>query len=1020
MSNRNSNNKPGSEKRPGIRKTTSFKPGMLLLKKYKIIKEIGSGGMGTVFLAEDINLGRKAAIKTLSENIYKEKDLRERFHREARALSKVEHPNICTIYEIFEEKDRTFIAMQYIEGKGLDEIQNASLTIQQKIEIVYQVALGLKQAHSSEIIHRDIKPSNIRIDARGIVKILDFGLAKRFDSNSKIALSPSAETIPIDDFQGRSRAAQTKEGTILGTVYYMSPEQARGEKLDHRSDIFSLGTVLYELVAGRLPYPVTDTVSALFHIVNTQPAKIEKSPKIMPKSLSRIISKSLEKNPAKRYQSLDPMISDLEKLRSEIGISYSSKISEELKKIATKKISAASRKKISSKLTKTPMSPATTSNRRLGSKVIRFSLGFLIILILFSAILYISGLHRQLSGLFVSQKKIQPSIVVVNQFKTSALSSEITDIVQFLLIRYLSQLPGVWFIDDTKFGEILDKHSLHSELGPKAYQILKTSEGLTAIVNGTIEKFGSRGMIEISPRILNIEESQGVIQVKNIRLDITPIAGQEDILLRLVDEISAEIIDKLDFKGAGKTKGIAKITTDDWQALLLYMQAEKTWALRKIEETADLLKKALKNDNEFLLAYGLLAEVEKFKGNNNTALKHLKTALSNPAKLTYADRLYYQSLEAELELDYQSQMDFLKKLSAFRPLDWNTSYALGEAYFHRGKISEAREIYEGTLKLSPKFAQALNHLGYCLSYLGENDKAIEILKEYKTLDETYNAYDSLGDGYFYAGDYDRAELYKIAALQKNPNVDWIYRSLGDIYLTVGRIKSALAMNDQFNRIAKGDKRGLAEAALQRAYIYLLTNKRLEAREQIDLAKTLYMKQEIFNFLDDMQWISGLWYLEGGQIEKAREELRWLEEIVNRYKVGPERYFTFYKYYLHLKALCDYYEGKTADARETMNKLISLGPKLGYWITYHHLSYYLVEAARMEYEMKSYDTAEQYINQALKYIPNYPYGLYYKAKITKALGDGKKAAEIMKTFLGICKGADDDYPLIFEAKRSLGK
>lgn len=1002
------------------KKRATLRSGLLLSKKYKIVKEIGSGGMGTVYLAEDTNLGRKAAIKTLSENIYRDEDLRERFHREARALSKVEHPNICTIYEIFEEKNRTFIAMQYIDGRGLDEIPNASLTLQQKIEIIYQVALGLRQAHNSDIIHRDIKPSNIRIDSRGIVKILDFGLAKRVDSNSNIAITPSAETIPIDDFQGKSGAAHTKDGVILGTVYYMSPEQARGEKLDRRSDIFSLGTVFYELVTGKLPYPVADTVSALFHIVNTPAAKIEKMDKSLPKRLSRIISKSLEKNPAKRFQSLDLMISDLEKLRSETGITYSSKISEELKKLATDKLKTASKKKISSKLLKTPLALATTSKSRIRSKAIKLFLSLIMILVLFSAVSYLTGLHTQIFQLFKTEKEIPPSIIVINKFDTTAFSSEITDAVQFLLIRYLSQLPGVWFIDDGKFNDIRNKHSLKNDLDLNSYRTLKAQEGLRAIVNGTIDKFGSRGMIEIAPRIQNIEDSQGAVQLNTIRLDITPVAGQEDILLRLVDEISSEIMDKLDFKGASKTKGIAKITTDNWQALLLYIKAEKTWALRKTEETADLLDSALRKDPNFALAHGLFSELEKFKGNNDTALQHLKSALADPSKLTYADTLYYQSLEAELELNYQRQMDLLRKLSSYRPLDWNTSFALGEAYFHRGKISEAREVYEETLKLSPKFAQVLNHLGYCLSYLGENDKAIEILKEYKTLDETYNAYDSLGDGYFYAGDYDRAELYKLAALQKNPNVDWIYRSLGDIYLTVGRTKSATAMNELFNKSAKGNKRTLAEAALQRAYIYMLTNKRLEAKEQIDLAKSLYNKQEIFSFLDDMQWTSGLWYLEGGQIDKAREELKWLEEIVIKYKVGPEKYYTFYKYYLHLKALCDYYEGKTADARDTMNKLISLGPKLGYWITYHHLPYYLVEAGRMEFEMKSYETAEQYINQALKYIPNYPYALYYQAKVVKASGNEKKAREILKTFMNICKGADDEYPMIYEAKQALSK
>lgn len=1018
-------NEHSDKKSDNTKKSPSsiFPRGTTLKKKYKILKEIGSGGMGTVFLAEDLNLGRFAAIKTLSDSIHKDKDLRERFHREARALSKVEHSNICTIYEIFEEKNRTFIVMQYIDGRGLDEIPSAGLTFQQKVEVAYQAALGLRHAHSCGIIHRDIKPSNIRIDTRGNVKILDFGLAKRLDTSEKIALTPSAETIPIEEYPGGPKAAHTKDGIILGTVYYMSPEQARGEKLDQRSDIFSLGTVLYELIAGQLPYPAVDAVSALFHIVNTPPLKIEKTVKGAPKLLSKIITKALEKNPAKRYQSLEGMIKDMEKLRAQIGLTSSSKISEELQKIASTSAASRPAKKTSSKVKKTPLSPLTTSKPIKPFKILKNIAFAIITLAALTAIVFITGLDRTLLDIFVKEKKIPPSIVVINKFDASAFPQEISDVLQFLLIRSLSQLPGVWFIDDNKFDNVLEKLHLNKKLDSADYGTLKRSEGLTAIVNGSIDKFGSRGMIEISPRILNITEKlekSGTVDIQNIRLDITPIVGQEDILLRLVDEISGEIADKLGFKRIRDIKNIAEITTGNWQALLLYIQAEKTWSVRKTEETADLLERALNYDKSFLLAYGLSAEVQKFKGNNDISLRYLKKALSDPEKLTYADKLYYRSLQAELELDYQKQMDLLKQLSSYRPLDWNTSFALGEAYFHRGKISEARQVYEETLRLSPGFAQALNHLGYCLAYLGESDKAIEILKEYKTLDETYNAYDSLGDGYYYAGDYERAELYKIAALQKNPGVDWIYRSLADIYLTTGRIKSALAMNEQYNNLAKGDKRRAAEAALQKAYIFLLTGRRLEAKELIDKAKALYQKQEIFNFIDEMPWISGLWYLEGGQIDKAREELGWLEEIVKRYKIGSDRYFTFYKYYLHLKALCDYYEGKTADARETMNSLINLGPKLGYWITFHHLPYYLTEAARMEFEMKSYDTAEGYIRQALKYIPDYPYALYYQAKLFEAKGDKKRAVETFRIYLGICKGADDEFPPVFEARKAVNR
>lgn len=207
--------------------------GSTLASKYKIIQELGKGGMGVVYKAEDTRLKRPVALKFLPADLTRDPEARERFVQEAQAASQIDHPNICAIHEIDETEDgRTFIVMAYYEGESLREkIKRSPLPLQEAMDIGIQVARGLGQAHKKGIIHRDIKPANIIVTADGVTKIVDFGLAKLSD-----------------------RLALTRAGTVMGTVAYMSPEQARGEDVDQRTDLWALGVVLYEMLTGELPF----------------------------------------------------------------------------------------------------------------------------------------------------------------------------------------------------------------------------------------------------------------------------------------------------------------------------------------------------------------------------------------------------------------------------------------------------------------------------------------------------------------------------------------------------------------------------------------------------------------------------------------------------------------------------------------------------------------------------------------------------------------------------------------------
>jgi serine/threonine protein kinase len=265
---------------------------------YKVIDKLGEGGMGVLYLAEDLELNRKAVLKFLPPDMMNDPEPNLRFKREAQATGSLSHPNIVTIYDVGVYENKTFIAMEYVEGKTLRELINSDeLTIESITDISVQICEGLNEAHSKGITHRDIKPENILIDEKGKVKIVDFGLAK---------------------IKNVSRGI-TKQDSTVGTLKYMSPEQIRNQNVDHRSDIWSFGVILYEMITGKYPFKGEHDASLFYSIINQTPEPLARYKANIAEGYQRIIDKSLDKDPETRYQHIDELLSDLRRERKESG-----------------------------------------------------------------------------------------------------------------------------------------------------------------------------------------------------------------------------------------------------------------------------------------------------------------------------------------------------------------------------------------------------------------------------------------------------------------------------------------------------------------------------------------------------------------------------------------------------------------------------------------------------------------------------------------------------------------------------
>ncbi|MEJ2721730.1 MAG: tetratricopeptide repeat-containing serine/threonine-protein kinase, partial [bacterium] len=635
---------------------------------YRILEKLGEGGMGVVYKAEDLNLRRIVALKFLPPQLTREDNARKRFIHEAQAASALQHNNICAIHEIENTPDgQMFICMDHYTGESLDSrTARGPMPLFEAVDVAKQAAQGLAKAHEAGIVHRDIKPANIVVTQDGVVKILDFGIAKLGD---------------------RTRVTHT--GATLGTISYMSPEQAKGDDVDARTDVWALGVTLYEMLTGQVPFRAAHDTAVIYSILNEPHEPVAAIRPEVPETLTKIVDRALAKDPGNRYQNAGEMARDLE------GVAEA--LSERARQVrstgGTERSAGARRAKIW-----VPVAVALAA------------VAFFVVKPLFFSAPAISA----------------PRPVAVITFQNQTGNDEydyLRTVIPNLLITKLEQSKYLSVVSWERLHDLLEQMGrgdvtlIDKETGFEACRL----DGIETIVLGSYTKAGDVFVTDV--KVLDVA-SKSLLKSASAKGE-----GVESILESQIDQLGSKISEGIGLseRSVVAVPPVAKMTTHSMDAYHFYLKGRDEYYDRAPVDALGSLRRAVDLDSTFAAAWLYLGRtyrnLREYIAANAAYEKAKALAPMAPEK----DRLY---IEAAFERDEDRRFELLRELVERYPKEKLAHYEVGAYYQSRHMTRQAIASFQEALALDPDYGEALNQLAYVYADLGDYQTALRYLERY--------------------------------------------------------------------------------------------------------------------------------------------------------------------------------------------------------------------------------------------------------------------------------------------------